>query len=267
VNGDLERIRQWATANSLLLNASKTQTIIFSRSNRAVTPNPLRLGDDTLVYSESVRNLGLFADRQLNWNVHVGRVVSKVYGALSLLNRFKQSTTRELRLYLVRSLILPIFLYSDVVYFPCLSNSAFNRLQLAFNACTRYVFGLRRYDHISSLDQEILGCQFFTHLESRLASFIHRIFLGPTPVYLSSYLRFGPSPRLRFFITPSPVPSTSLRGNSTIYRGIRLWNSLPSTVKSHRNISRFQAEVRRHLAGLDAAAGTRRGHHHHHQMY
>jgi hypothetical protein len=100
VNEDLERTRQWAIAKSLLLNARKTQTIIFSRSNRAVTANPLRLGDDTLAYSESVRNLGLFADRQLNWNVHVGRVVSKV-GVLSLLNRFNQSTTRLLRLYLV----------------------------------------------------------------------------------------------------------------------------------------------------------------------
>jgi hypothetical protein len=167
VNEDLEWIRQWAIANSLQLNASKTQKIIFSRSNRAVIANPLRLGDDTLAYSESVHYLGLLAGRQLNWNVHVDRVVSKVYGTLSLLNRFKQSTTRKLRIYLVRSLILSIFLYSEVVYFPCLSNSAFNRLQLAFNDCTRNVFFQTRkflvssFSFISSHVSPVLFIAFF----------------------------------------------------------------------------------------------------------
>jgi hypothetical protein len=40
----------------------------------------------------------------------------------------------------VRSLMVPIFLYSDVVYFPSLTGAEFRRLELAFNACARYVY-------------------------------------------------------------------------------------------------------------------------------
>jgi hypothetical protein len=88
----------------------------------------------------------------------------RVYGTLNLLNRFKRSTTTDLRLYLVRALIMPIVLHTDVVFFLCLISTALNRLQLAFNSCVRYVFGLRRFDHISEFESAILGCPLFTRL-------------------------------------------------------------------------------------------------------
>jgi hypothetical protein len=128
----------------------------------------------------------------------------------------------------VRSLIVPIFLYSDVVYFPSLTGAEFRRLELAFNACTWYVYGLRRFDHISEFSRGILCCTLFEYLELRLAGFIHKIVIVGAPDYLNSRLVFGRSPRHRFLVIPNPVPFTSLRGDSTLYRGIRLWNVLPS---------------------------------------
>jgi hypothetical protein len=153
----------------------------------------------------------------------VSHVIKRVYCTISLLNRFKRSTSCDLRIYLIRSLIIPIFLYSDIIYFPSLFDVAFYRIQVAFNACARYIFDLRRFDHLNGLDRVILGCK--------------------APSYLGSILRFGPSARHRFFTTPSPTPSTALRNNSTLYRGIRLWNSLPSTVRTFRsrNLTAFKA--------------------------
>jgi hypothetical protein len=86
---------------------------------------------------------------------------------------------------LVRSLIIPIFLYWDVVYFPSLTGLEFRRLELAFNACTRYVFGFRRFDHIGEFSRGILGYTLFEYLELRLACFIHKIGLVGAPAVLS----------------------------------------------------------------------------------
>jgi hypothetical protein len=70
-------------------------------------------------------------------------------------------TSRDLRIYLVGSLIVPIFFYSDVVYFPSLTGAEFRRLELAFNACTmRYVYGLRRFE----FSRGILGCTYCTRV-------------------------------------------------------------------------------------------------------
>jgi hypothetical protein len=46
-----------------------------------------------------------------------------------------------------------------------LTGAEFRRLELPFNACTRYVYGLRRFDHISDFSREILGCILFEYLE------------------------------------------------------------------------------------------------------
>jgi retron-type reverse transcriptase len=267
VNSDLIGIRQWTDVNSLKLNASKTQGIIFSRSDLTAGADPIKVGGDTIPYSSSVRNLGLFVDYSLSWESQVSRVVSRVYGTLRLLSRFRNSMSMDLRMYLVRSLVIPIFLYSDVVYFPSLTNVAFRRLELAFNACIRYIFNLRRFDHISELEGEILGCGLFTYLEIRLAVFIHRISLYSAPPYLSAYLRFGPSPRHRLFVMPTPVPRTSLRGDSTVYRGLRLWNFLPPAAKQCRSIESFKREAGRFLGELAELSRPLRHQHHHHQIY
>jgi hypothetical protein len=92
---------------------------------------------------------------------------------------------------LVRSLIVPIFLYTDVVYFNSLTGLEFRRLELAVNACTRYVFGLRSFDDISEFLRCILGYTLFEYLELRLACFIHKIGLVGAPSYLSSLLVLG----------------------------------------------------------------------------
>jgi hypothetical protein len=206
-------IRQWSLENMLLLNATKTQTVVTG---------PLKIGSDTIPYLNSVRNLGLHVDHRLNWEKHVSHIVSRVYGVLCLLNRFRDNMTQDLRLYHVRSLVILIFLYSDVVYFPSLNGIAYRRLELAFNACVRYVYGLRRFDHISFYERDILGWDLFTYFELRLATFVHSVSLSARPAYLSSYLRTGSTLRQRFFLAPRPIPSTALRNDSTIYRGIRL---------------------------------------------
>jgi hypothetical protein len=176
-------------------------------------------------------------------------------------------TSQGLRLYLIRTLVIPIFLYSDVVYFPSLTGTVFKRLELAFNACVRYVFNLGYFDHVSGVSGEILGHDLFTHLEIRLAVFILRTHLYSAPAYLSSYLNFGLIPRHRLFSAPEPIPSTSLRNDSTIYRGIRLWNTLPAAAKESRSIIQFKREAGKYLGELAAARRTQGQQHQHHQTY
>jgi hypothetical protein len=99
-------------------------------------------------------------------------------------------------------------LYFDFVYFPSLTGAEFTRLDLAFNACTRYVYGLRHFDHISECSREILGCTLFEYLELQLAGFFHKIVIFGAPDYLSSRLVSGRSPRHRFLVIPNSVPVT-----------------------------------------------------------
>jgi hypothetical protein len=114
---------------------------------------------------------------------------------------------------------VPIFLYTDVVvYFLSLTEAEFRRLELVFNACTRYVY--RHCDHNSEFSRENLGCRLFEYLELRLAGFIHKIVIVGTPVYLSSRLVLGRFPRNRLLVIPNPVPVTSQRSTVVFVYGM-----------------------------------------------
>jgi hypothetical protein len=152
------------------------------------------------------------------------------------------------------------------VYFPWLTGLEFSRLELAFNACTRYVFGLRRFDHISEFSRGILGYTLFEYFELRLACFILKIGLVAAPSYLSSLLVLGRSSRHRFITVPRPAPSTRLRGDSTVYRGIRLWNVLPAAAKFCRGMSMFKRETGQFLSVPEASSRIHRPHQNH-QLY
>jgi hypothetical protein len=59
---------------------------------------------------------------------------------------------------LVISLIVPQFLYGDVMFSKA-SAAIRGRLKAALNACARYIYGISRYQHISEHANRILNCE------------------------------------------------------------------------------------------------------------
>jgi hypothetical protein len=140
VNRDLEVIQQWSIENKLIFNAAKTQGIIISRRDLSNGGDFLRIGGNVIPSSIAV------STGSLVW------AEMSPECTLRLLNRSKKYMTQDLRLYLMRTLVISIFLYSEVVYFPSLTGVAYRRLELAFNVCTGYVYDLRHFDHISPFE-------------------------------------------------------------------------------------------------------------------
>jgi hypothetical protein len=62
--------------NSLVLNVSQTQVMLISRRDRGV----VEAGD--VVFSGSVKNLGLYIDNRLGWREQVSRIFSRTYSTL-----------------------------------------------------------------------------------------------------------------------------------------------------------------------------------------
>ncbi len=81
--------------------------------------------------------------------------------------------TVEMRRKLVISLIVPIFLYASPVYSGT-TRRAWDRINLAFNNCARYVFQKRKYDHISHFTIKILGMSIESYIEIYDAIFLNK---------------------------------------------------------------------------------------------
>jgi hypothetical protein len=98
-------------------------------------------------------------------------------------------------------------------------------LELACNARTRYVFGLWRFDHIIEFSRGILDYTLFEYLDLRLACFIDKIGLVGRCLISTLFL---------YLVDIQGICLSWCHGDSTVYRGIRLRNVLPSAAKSCR---------------------------------
>jgi hypothetical protein len=97
-------------------------------------------------YSQCVKNLGIIMDNVLSWKNQVAAVSQKVYCNLSKLYKFRRNTPISTLFRLVTTLVLPIIDYCDIFY--CDANiEVENKLEKLLNACIRYVYNLRKYDH------------------------------------------------------------------------------------------------------------------------
>jgi hypothetical protein len=177
VNSDMSRVFEWFLSNSLKLNPSKSMVLPIYRNHLLGPLLAFFLYDEFIPYVFQAKNLGVPVSYNLNWGDrdHVSTICHKVYGALAGLRRLADVSPFTGRMRPVVAFVIPFFTYCDCVHFA-LDSYSLRKLTVAFNACVRYVYRKRLFDHISDVSDLILGCSLLTYMEFRLACFI--IFFG-----------------------------------------------------------------------------------------
>ena len=153
INCDLENIAKFSENNSLDLNAGKSKYIIFgSKSNLAKLDRkalpPVLINKRQIDREKTVKNLGIIFDENLSFEKQISKTVSKSVGKLKHAFRFKNFLSQEAKIIIVESYILSNLNYCDIL-FQNLSCSSERKLQKLQNWCVRFIFGARKYDHVS----------------------------------------------------------------------------------------------------------------------
>ena len=105
---DLNRISNWATKNSLMINPKKTQAIMFSRTDLNTDNLDIRINGTTIEWKDEVKNLGLFMDKKLTFNKHVNSILQRSYLRLKSLFEFKNILPKPSKRVLTESCVLSI---------------------------------------------------------------------------------------------------------------------------------------------------------------
>lgn len=238
INNELQKVVEWAKQNKLQLNVGKTQAIAIygSQLDTAVFP-PLLVNNVVVPYSSKVKNLGIMMDNTLKWHSHVNLISSKVHFILRRLWRFSYLTPLDIKIKLVKSLILPLLTYGDVVL-GALDSTESSKLNVLFNTCTRYVFCIRRFDHISPYTTKVLGCTFLQYLKYRQCLFMFRVLKDLKPDYLHRDIVIGSSVRTKNIIIPKH--RSRYLANSFMVYSAGLWNDLPYLMRRIDSLAKFK---------------------------
>lgn len=258
INDDLSRISCWTKAHGLLVNASKSQAIIIGSSHfiskvrDSVMPNVIFNGS-IIPYSSTVTNLGVTFDQHLSWAAHVDNISKKIFSSLHSLKRLQNFLPFNTKVMLAKSLLLPIIDYADVVFLDA-SVELVNRLERLQNMCIRFIFGLRKFDHISEFRLQLKWPTMQSRREMHILSFLYNILFNPAaPEYLRQRLQYqsdASGGRLRSADSLAlgfPSHSSQTYTKSFTVHATRLWNSLPVSVRKSCSLAVFKVNLVKHF--------------------
>lgn len=245
INSDLSAISRYCKDNGLVLNTSKTKAIIFSRQN-TVLPHlpPIQIDNENVEIVDECLNLGIKMNKHLTWEDHVSLIKKKVYSTLRTLNCHRHTLSIDTKIKLVHTLLMPHFIYGNVI-FSKMNVDTERHLQVCFNSCIRFIYNLRRFDHVSQFQRSIFDLSLSKFYQFQLLLFLFKLINFKEPQYLFESLVFSRSNRTNNIIIP--VHHTNFMGNSFAVRGARLWNDLPHNLKSITLFSEFKRRCKEHL--------------------
>ena len=144
----LDRANIWMTNNGLKLNADKTKCMLIHSARTRVQPPPLdiHLSGSQIEQVSRFKLLGVVVNDTLTWTDHISHIVTEVSCNVNLLRRLSWFLPQPLLVLFLKSYILPLVDYCDVVWDNYTQNDS-SRLQSLFNYACRLV--LHR-PHLSS---------------------------------------------------------------------------------------------------------------------
>lgn len=245
LNTELKTLDDWMHKNNLLVNYTKTVSMIFgtrymlSKSNKI----DIKIKNNDIELVESFKYLGIQLDRELKWDIHIDDMCQKIGKLVGFLGRLSH-TIDDVNLNLIyKATILPHFDYGELIW-QSASKSSLLLLQKLQNRAGRMIMKINPFEHVStkhvhdSLSWEFLEKRQDKHLCIMMYKILHNL----TPVYMSGSVSVKDSPYdLRSSHNLNlPRPNTNSCKRTFFYRGISKYNTLPQNIRDATSLSVFK---------------------------
>lgn len=251
MNQNLEAIKSWSQRFGLLVNPNKTQVMLagsremLNKIDISKLPR-VQFSSVAIPYSHTVKNLGLFISQDLSWNYHVTEISKRVFASLHSLKRAQFFLPFSTKLLLANTLLIPIIDYADIC-FPDITEELLNKLDRLLNLCIRYVFGLRKFDHISQFREQLKWLNIRSRRHQHILIFLHGILNNTSsPLYIKErfkYLSSTHNLHLRSTLNnllEIPTHSSTRYSNSFTVTSASLWNNLPFPLRTITSVASFK---------------------------
>ena len=190
LNSDLNRLYAYTTANNLTLNIGKCKYIILGSQNnlkhiKTMNLPVVKIAENPLERKTELYNLGKLLDETLSWKPSVDKLVSDAYGRLRVAYQAKNFLNKKSKALVVEYYILSQFNYGNILM-QNLTQILITKIQRLQNACTRFVFGLRKFDHISQHFRQLNVLNMANRNKLQSLVLMHKIMNKKAPRYLCS---------------------------------------------------------------------------------
>lgn len=234
INLTLNLILEWTSDNHLSVNPLKTKAIMFGPSNRFYLDMNISMGNTVIEFVDHHRCLGVVLDSKLSFKNHIDALSGRIWGSLR-----KMYSSNIFLPFKVKRRMAHALLMSQVIYglevTSGTTGTILTRLKYIVNAIVRFVYNVRRRDHISGHVKRFLGFSFENFVKYRNLLLFHRIVKSGRPLAICDAFSFSRSVRNPQILIDRI--QMSMYEKSYLVRIARCWNRLPYELRifSHSN--------------------------------
>ena len=249
----IDDIKDWMTDNN-----DKTEVMIISSSRMSTAlsiPDSFDIGNASVPFSDTVKNLGVTLDCHLSLKPHVLNLVRTANFELRRIASIRSLLTTEATATLVSAFILSRLDYCNSLLSGC-PRSLILRLQKVQNNAARLILRISKREHISPHLASLHWLPIDSRIKYKLACICYNSLSTNSPPYLSDLLTvYTASRQLRSCSDNSVLRRPSVRTvsygqRSFAYSAPSAWNALTQQVRSSDSVSTFRSRTKTHLFRL-----------------
>ena len=248
----IAEIRDWMLANKLVLNDSKTEVIHVHSTYRDFEPLvSLKVGNDDIVPSDCVRNLGVHFDSLALGHVQVTKVCKSASFGLYRIGRIRKYLNRTNTEQLIHAFITSRLDYCNSLYVR-LPHTQINRMQRIQNSAARLVTLSRKHEHITPIRKNLHWLPVAQRIDFKVLLLTHKCLNNQAPSYLSSLVSYRNTgiPTRREITAPLVEPrykQETYGKRAFSVAAPRIWNVLPPALRSIHSLVTFNSHLKTHL--------------------
>ena len=253
----IKEIKIWMNENRLKLNEDKTEVILCGNKTQIckVPENCIKINDQSIKFSLSVRNLGVFIDSSLSMANHISHLIKIMYLELRRINSIRNFLSKETTALLINALVLSKLDYCNSLLVN-ISNDKLQCLQKVQNNAARMILKKTKFSSATPLLNELHWLPVKKRIMYKMCTIVFKCLNDQCPVYLSDLVKkYCPSRCLRSSDDPTllvkPKTSRKIGERSFSFSGPALWNSLPQCLREQGSIETFKSHLKTYLFTLD----------------
>ena len=195
LNEDLNSIACFSKNNCLKLNSTKTNYIIIASEKniskiKKIELYPVQIDNQIIERKSKVKNLGVIFDECLHFDKQVNYLIGKAFAKLKQAYRSRNFLSTESRIRIVECYILAEFNYCDSLL-TNITQELVNKIQKFQNNCVRFIFGLKKYDHINKYFKSLNTLNMENRRILHSLTIMNKIINKRAPLYLSNKIKYN----------------------------------------------------------------------------
>jgi hypothetical protein len=243
--------------NFLCLNDDKTEVLVIaSRTSLSKLNIPfVSIGDENIVPSSCVKNIGFFFDKSMTLQRHVSELCRSAWFQLRQIGKIRQYLDKTSTERLIHAFITSKLDVNNSLLYG-IPETLLQRLQRVQNAAARMLTQSPKQDHVSPILRELHWLPVSQRIVYKVLTIVFKAFHGLAPLYIEELLHFKPvtersmrSNNQRYLVVPRVRTVTYGDRNFRVFAPV-LWNNLPIAIRNCEELNEFKKHLKTHLFSL-----------------